>query len=101
VSAWLPRWRDSSIVRRSWRLAVPVAVLILAAGAGSASAATVRTPAPSASRSAPPGTAVQRMVTDCRDAMQSATSSATPMMGGSTGTGMMDGSDAAGMMGGS
>jgi hypothetical protein len=41
------------------------------------------------------------MVTDCRDAMQSATSSATPMMGGSTGTGMMDGSDAAGMMGGS
>lgn len=83
----------SSIARRSWRLAVPVAVLVLAAGAGSASAATGSTPALSPSA---PGTTAQRMIKDCRDAMHPDTSSTTPMMGGSTGTNMMDGSDGAG-----
>lgn len=83
----------SSIIRRSWRVAVSAAVLVLAAGVGSASAATDRTP------SAPtPGTAVQRMVKDCRDAMRSGTAGTTPMLG-STGTNMMGGTDSGGVTG--
>jgi len=89
---------NSSIARRSWRLAVLAAVLVLAASAGSAAAATSRTPAPSPSA---PGTTVQRMVKDCHDAMRSGSSGTTPMMDRSTGTNMMGGADRTGMMDGS